>query len=147
VFSLDTSKFLSTSIAVAAGAFPEGGQWIQQNDHLVYEDTIKRSVRSRDGEVEVQHIMLPASLTICESETAPIVEALVPPECSVNTHGVDGDAVVPSLSDQCKDEVFISAENDSGGSKWSCGAECGSGDFDGFAIYPDRYFVNISSHM
>lgn len=48
--------------------------------------------------------------------------------------------------DLCKNEVHISQENEDGGD-WSCGAKCGSGAFDGFALYPKRFSVNITSHI
>lgn len=147
VVSLDSSRFLSTSLAVACGAFPEGGQWVEMKNEVVYENTIKRSVRSADGEIEVQHIILPTSTEECESGTAPIVEALAPSECSINVHDVKQVGPISDVAEQCKDEVFISEGNDSYGSKWTCGSTCGSGEFDGYSIYPSRYFVNISSHM
>lgn len=145
VFSLDSSRFLPTSIAVAVGAFPEGGQWVDQNDALIYQDTMKQSVRSPDGEVAVQHIILPVSTASCDSGAAPVVQALAPSECLLD---VDAAKLTdPSIADQCKDEVFISEQNDVDGAKWTCGASCGSGEYDGYAMYPSRYFVNISSHV
>ena len=147
VFSIDSSMFLSTSIAVATGTFPEGGRWVEKNSELVYEDTIQKSTRSADGEVEVQHIMLPASGTECESVSASIIEALVPSECSLEQQDENQVTPDPLNAQQCKDEVHILEENDSAGATWTCGALCGTGENDGFALYPQRYFVNISSHM
>ena len=147
IFSIDTSMFLSTSIAVAAGTFPEGGQWVEKNGELVYEDTIQKTTRSADGEVEVQHILMPASGTECEGVTAPIIEALAPSECSFEQQSDYHVTPDPLNAQQCKDEVHISEENDSVGATWTCGALCGTGENDGFTIYPQRYFVNISSHM
>jgi hypothetical protein len=40
--------------------------------------------------------------------------------------------------DQCRDEVKISQH------AGSCGAKCGQNDLDGLALYPNRYFVNIT---
>lgn len=48
--------------------------------------------------------------------------------------------------DLCKNEVHISQQNEDGGD-WSCGATCGSGAYDGFALYPKRFSVNITSHI
>ncbi|KAL3783237.1 hypothetical protein HJC23_001144 [Cyclotella cryptica] len=148
VFSLDSSRFLSTSIAAATGAFPRGGQWVQENTDLVFEDTIKKSARSPNGEIEIQHILLPSSATECDGNKVPVVEAIVPSECSRILY--EGSQMKPpesSIAEQCRDEVFISEENNSADRFWSCGAECGSGEYDGYAIYPERYFVNISSHI
>jgi len=39
---------------------------------------------------------------------------------------------------KCRDEVKISRKNG------SCGAKCGWDKYDGFALYPNRYFVNIT---
>lgn len=144
VFSLDSSRFLSTSIAVATGSFPEGGQWIEQDNTLIYEDTIKQSAKSPNGEVLIQHIVLPTSGTECESKAA-LVHALAPPECSL----YHGNNPTPNahIANQCKDELFIAEENGENGAKWSCGGYCGSEKYDGYALYPTRYFVNISSHM
>lgn len=49
--------------------------------------------------------------------------------------------------DLCKNEVHISQENEGDESEWSCGAKCGTGAFDGFALYPKRFSVNITSHI
>ena len=43
----------------------------------------------------------------------------------------------------CRDEVQISEENDS----WTCGAKCGIVKYNGYALYPQRFFVNITSHI
>lgn len=148
VFSLDSSKFLSTSIAVAAGAFPREGQWVQENMDLVFEDTVKTSARSPNGEIEIQHILLPSSAKECNGNEIPIVDAIVPSECSRTLF--DGSEMIPpepSIAEQCRDEVFISEENDASNRFWTCGAVCGTGEYDGYAIYPERYFINISSHM
>jgi hypothetical protein len=40
--------------------------------------------------------------------------------------------------EQCRSEVNISSVDG------SCGAKCGEGQYDGFALYPNRYFVNIT---
>ena len=37
----------------------------------------------------------------------------------------------------------ISQKND----QWTCGAKCGDGQYDGFALYPQRFSVNITSHI
>ena len=146
VFSIDTSEFLFTTIANASGAFPKGGQWDQMNNDMVYKDTIERSMRSLDGEVRVQHIILPAGNKECDT-TATTVDALVPSECALGLHTVNRQNLDSFIAEQCRDKVFISEENTRPGAKWTCGAKCGSEEADGYAIYPSRFFVNISSHM
>ncbi|KAL7522582.1 hypothetical protein ACHAWX_007288 [Stephanocyclus meneghinianus] len=49
--------------------------------------------------------------------------------------------------EQCRSEVKISQQNDAPMSSWSCGAKCGQNKYDGFALYPNRYFVNVTSHI
>lgn len=145
VFSLDPSRLLSTSLAVAVGAFPSGGRWVEQDGGVVFEDAVKRSVRSLDGETEIQHIMLPTSVIECDGEKVPILDALAPSECSLPSYK----EISPesSVAEQCKDEVFISQQNGSTGASWTCGGICGAGEYNGYALYPERYFVNISSHI
>jgi hypothetical protein len=139
---------LSTSIAVAAGAFPREGQWVQEDMNFLYEDTVKKSARSPNGEIEIQHILLPSSSKECDGNKVPIVDAIVPSECSrILFEGSEMMPPEPSIAEQCRDEVFISEGNDVSNRFWTCGAVCGSGEYDGYAIYPERYFVNISSHM
>ena len=46
----------------------------------------------------------------------------------------------------CKNEVHITQGNDDEG-EWTCGAKCGTGVYDGFALYPKRFSVNITSHI
>jgi len=43
---------------------------------------------------------------------------------------------------QCRDEVFISEHSNS-----SCGAKCGTGVFNGYALYPRRFSINITSQI
>lgn len=49
--------------------------------------------------------------------------------------------------EQCRNEVNISQRNNATDAAWTCGAVCGRGEYDGYALYPDRYFVNITSHI
>ena len=46
----------------------------------------------------------------------------------------------------CKNEVHITQDNDDE-SEWTCGAKCGTDAYDGFALYPKRFSVNITSHI
>ena len=41
---------------------------------------------------------------------------------------------------QCREEVNISQTQ----TNRQCGAKCGQEEYDGFALYPNRYFVNIT---
>eukprot|EP00970_Alexandrium_tamarense_P009774 scaffold1958_cov198-Alexandrium_tamarense.AAC.19 len=176
VFSLDSSRMLSTALGVAIGAFPSEGRWVQKivspyvvadagdgvHKHprpapmkqWVFEDTIQRPVRSLDGEIEVQHVSLPWGVS-CQDDVASqsstmnginVVEALVPSECfRSEAHEIDpADA---TTAEQCQDEVHITKESDDPHSEWTCGARCGGGAYDGYAMYPKRFFVNITSHI
>ena len=42
---------------------------------------------------------------------------------------------------RCREEAMISE----GYADYSCGAACGTGAYDGFALYPQRFSVNITS--
>lgn len=42
---------------------------------------------------------------------------------------------------KCRDEARISENNE----EYSCGAMCGTGAYDGFALYPQRFSINITS--
>ena len=46
------------------------------------------------------------------------------------------------LMSRCRDEAKISEENVKG--NWTCGALCGKGKYNGFALYPQRFSVNIT---
>jgi len=47
----------------------------------------------------------------------------------------------------CREEAHISEKNNVT-SRWTCGSNnCGQGENDGYAIYPRRFFVNITSHL
>ena len=106
--------------------------------------TTLRKVLSFDGETRLQHISLPQG---CGSHVnATIVDALVPEECFRYEHKLkDLDTL---NTKQCQDEAHISEDNDSNDKKlWTCGAKCGEGQFSGLALYPDRFFTNVTSHI
>lgn len=42
---------------------------------------------------------------------------------------------------KCRDEARISEDSE----EYSCGATCGTGNYDGFALYPQRFSINITS--
>ena len=48
------------------------------------------------------------------------------------------------LMTRCRDEAKISS---SGTDKWTCGAKCGFGQYEGSALYPQRFSLNVSSHI
>ena len=107
-----------------------------KNPHdLVFEDGV------RDDDWAIQHLPLPLG-SKCNGidRVADIVEALVPEECF---HTASASMVVEDskILDQCRNEVL--AENTR---SWTCGAECGKGLYSGLALYPKRFFVNITSH-
>lgn len=47
------------------------------------------------------------------------------------------------LMTRCRNEVKISSATD----EWTCGAKCGFGQYEGMALYPQRFSLNISSHL
>lgn len=49
--------------------------------------------------------------------------------------------------ERCRSEVNISQRNNAKDATWTCGAICGQGEHDGYALYPNRYFVNITRHI
>ena len=79
------------------------------------------------------------------------VEALVPEPCfrfdyeSTWAHRLEVTAPAG-----CPDEAHISGntKHNNNSSHWTCGTEnCGTGQNDGYALYPRRFFVNITSHL
>jgi hypothetical protein len=46
--------------------------------------------------------------------------------------------------EKCRNEAKITQQNAVPGSSWTCGAKCGQHQYDGFALYPNRMFVNIT---
>ena len=107
-------------------------------------------VVATDGETRLQHISLPQGRTCQMSLINPItVDALVPEECFRYEHELK-DFDLLNIK-RCQDEVHISENNinnnNKEGLKWSCGAKCGEGQFSGFALYPERFHVNVTSHI
>ena len=51
------------------------------------------------------------------------------------------------LQGLCQDQAHISESYDSLDSPWTCGAKCGRNQYSGYALYPQRFFVNITSHI
>jgi len=79
------STFVSTAIAVAVGAFPSEGRWIQdvtgKPQELTFEDTVTKTATSAEGDWQIQHINLPEGRK-CDGSLSTYVEALVPEECA-----------------------------------------------------------------
>eukprot|EP00986_Skeletonema_menzelii_P008955 scaffold3929_cov141-Skeletonema_menzelii.AAC.7 len=105
--------------------------------------TLGKVLLSTDGETRLQHISLPQG---CDSQVnASIVDALVPEECFCYEHKLkDLDTL---NTKQCQDEVNISEDNIKESIKWTCGAKCAEGQFSGLALYPDRFYINLTSHI
>ncbi|KAL7477113.1 hypothetical protein ACHAW6_002926 [Cyclotella cf. meneghiniana] len=174
IFGAESSgtTFLSTALGVATGAFAAEGKWqpVPLTLNWKFEKGVDRRVMSDDGEWEIQHISLPWGWNCAAHETVDIVEALIPEECSRSEYYPQytlrkGDGIlfknkgippiipppiIPDFTleekrilDLCRNEVHITKNN----LTWSCGAKCGSGAYDGFALYPKRFSVNISSHI
>ncbi|KAL7551541.1 hypothetical protein ACHAWF_014722 [Thalassiosira exigua] len=165
VFGLESSgtTFLASALGAALGII----------DPEVY--AIRRQGASRDGEYEVQHLSLPWGWQCEEGQDAKaqIVEALVPQECFRYERDPSLDSrIAPTvffnqrrgrksppnkkpkgafeeerrrLLHKCRHELKISKDYKYDG--WSCGAVCGGGEYDGYALYPERFSVNISSHI
>ena len=107
---------------------------------------------------EVQHISLPQGRRTCEKSDSinintNIVDALVPEDCFryETQHFVENDelnGIDPLIATKCQEQLHISSEmNNIKGQQWSCGGKCGNGDLSGFALYPERYYVNVTSHI
>ena len=170
------STSLATTLAVAAGAIlgnrMKGNLRAHDqppsppNPHIRhYHDR----ARTMDGQLEIQHLSLPWGFQCVEltgSEIAVnVVDALVPEECfryelapslqpivaeqKFWQKGATLEVARGPLTEteaqalqQCRDEAFISEQSNS-----SCGAKCGAGNYSGYALYPKRFFVNITSHI
>jgi len=159
------STFLATTLGIASGAFPPNGTYVtlptDRNNNpgrTIVERTVARSARSPDGEIEIQHISLPwgfwgTKRRNCElSEGTITVDAYVPEPCfridyqSTWKHRLEAKAPAG-----CREEAHISEKNNRttiAGKKWTCGTNnCGQGDNDGYALYPRRFFVNVTAHI
>lgn len=44
---------------------------------------------------------------------------------------------------KCRNEAMISEDVD----EYSCGAKCGTGNYNGFALYPQRFSINITRYV
>ena len=148
-----------------SGQYNPTGRW-------TFEADIKRRASTSDNEWEIQHISLPWGWECEEDKEIKIVEALVPEECfryerdpylhpksaeqlwfSTNGRDLDSSSLVDehrevtleeaNLMTMCRNEVKISEAND----KFTCGAKCGTGRYNGCALYPERFSVNITSHL
>mmetsp|Transcript_16399 Transcript_16399/g.29734 ORF Transcript_16399/g.29734 Transcript_16399/m.29734 type:complete len:441 (+) Transcript_16399:2-1324(+) len=154
------SSFLSTTLAVATGAFPSEGRWIERvlsssfdagsvdghvkNPHeLVFEDSVRRTASSLIDDWEIQQLSLPLGWKCNETDHTPdLVEALVPEKC----YRVDSPSTTPDdpkILEQCRNEIHIAEDS----TPWTCGAMCGRDQYNGYALYPERFFVNITSHI
>ena len=162
VFGPESSgtTFLASTLGIAVGIFEVDG--------------ISRQAMSPSGEWEIQHLSLPWGWQCEDDEDIAIVEALVPEECfryerdpslesrlaaqifvnergrkaqkrqqprkGQRSSGLSKSEEQQHLS-KCRNEVKISEEDG------NCGAKCGTGEYNGFALYPQRFSVNISSHI
>ena len=152
------STFLAATIASAVGADPK---------------QVNKIARSQDGKTDVQHLSLPWGW-FCEDNSSAddaemgvhVVDAMVPFECFRYKFAPSLDPSIAQAEDimsqkqvkvardgpqteveaqllqQCREEVFISQHSNS-----SCGAKCGTGVYSGYALYPKRFSVNITSQI
>lgn len=119
--------------------------------------TTLRAASTYDS-TEVQHISLPQGRRTCEKSDSinintNVVDALVPEDCFryETQHFVENDelnGIDPLIATKCQEQLHISSEmNNIKGQQWSCGGKCGNGGLSGFALYPERYYVNMTSHI
>lgn len=147
------STFLTKTLAAAVGADPT---------------RVDKTARTKDGKTGIQHLSLPWGW-FCENNSSDeisvqVVDAMVPSECfryefapsldpsiaqeimsqkqvKVARDGPQTEVEAQVLQ-QCREEVFTSEYSNS-----SCGAKCGTGVFNGYALYPKRFSVNITSQI
>jgi RecA/RadA recombinase len=135
------ASFLPKKLITVVGLEGSGGAFLST--------TLGEAVSS-DGEYGLQHISLPYGWTCESSESrnkANIVDALVPEECFCYEDKLKDIDPDPLNTRKCQEEARISENNKDGSLKWRCGAKCGEGQFSGLALYPDRFYVNITSHI
>jgi hypothetical protein len=145
---------------------------VVQSSRWTFEETLQKRATSPNG-WEVQHLSLPWGMYCQEDEPMSIVESFVPEECwryqelshlsllfaehQFWAQLKSEDGIVPKWTPQdekyrqlCQEEVHISElniDNSTNSDKYTCGAKCGTGLYNGFALYPKRFFVNITSHI
>lgn len=154
------STFLATTLGIASGAFPANGTYVttpsdryNNPGRVIVERVVAKSARSPDGGVEIQHLSLPwgfwgAKKRNCDLADRTItVNALVPEACFRFEHRSTWDHVLEVKAPTgCREEAHISGTNNANG--WTCGTNsCGQGANDGYALYPRRFFLNITSHL
>ncbi|KAL7543606.1 hypothetical protein ACHAXR_013163 [Thalassiosira sp. AJA248-18] len=155
------STFLATALGIASGAFPPNGTHVtlpsdRHNNpgRTIVERVVARRARSPDGSIEMQHLSLPwgywgTKKRNCDLANRTItIEAFVPEPCfrfdyeSTWPHRLEVKAPAG-----CREEAHISGRN-SATNRWTCGTNnCGQDENDGYALYPRRFFVNITSHV
>lgn len=87
------------------------------------------------------------------ADSTTIMDAFVPEPCFRFDYESTWDVrlEIPAPAG-CIEEVHISENNNNGNenatTKWTCGSnKCGTGKNNGYAIYPRRFFTNISAHI
>lgn len=135
------ASFLPKKLITVVGLEGSGGAFLS---------TALGEAVASDGDYRLQHISLPHGWTCESSESrikANIVDALVPEECFYYEHKLKDLDLEPLNPRKCMEEVRISENNDGKNSKWNCGAKCGEGQLSGLALYPDSFYLNITSHI
>jgi len=164
------TSFMSTTLGMAVGALDDVGRWRDNSQgngkEWDFEDIVEQRAFSPDRTFEIQHITLPWGITSCQANaTSSIVNALVPNECfryeadpgrearvaeqnwaNSNLDGMDSHLGIDAVTNQrvaeiCRDQVQIDENS------VNCGAKCGRGPNNGFALYPQRFSLNITSHI
>ena len=122
------TTFLSTTLAIAAGAFPSEGRWVERGpQELVFENSMGKSATSSNGDWQVQQLNHLPQGQKCTGDVADLVldtiGALVPEECV----RLDASSLITSKDiSECQKELHIT---------------------EGYVLYPPRFFVNITSHI
>lgn len=112
---------------------------------LSFVSTTLRAASTFDS-TEVQHISLPQGRRTCEKSDSinintNVVGALVPEDCFryETQHYVGNDelnGIDPLIATKCQEQLHISSEINNI-----------KGNLSGFALYPERYYVNVTSHI
>ena len=160
------STFLATTLGIATGAFPPNGTYVTlpsdrhgNPGRTIVERVVAKRAMSPNREIEIQHLSLPWGMWFnpkmnCDpwhAKNTEIVEALVPEPCFRFDYEADWPHRLKVIAPAgCREEAHISEASMSkqgGEASWTCGAKCGDGANDGYALYPRRFFINITSHI
>lgn len=110
------------------------------SQELEYDNSVRRT--ASNGDWTIQNLLLPHGSKCEGNSMAELVEALVPEEC-FRFEVSPSRLADPKIKEKCRNEVHIA----DGSTSWTCGAKCGIGENNGFALFPRRFLVNVTSHI